>query len=54
MSVGVLTPLIMTLLHYWTGLPWTYVGYMMVCAVYVIYLHKANIQRLMSGTENRF
>lgn len=53
-TAGVVTPLIMYLMHLRFGLPLVYVGYMTVCAIYVIFLHKANIQRLLSGTENRF
>lgn len=44
-----LAPVIMWLLNS----PSAYVIYASVAAVYVIYLHRENIKRLMSGTENK-
>ncbi|MGE0200297.1 MAG: glycerol-3-phosphate 1-O-acyltransferase PlsY [Candidatus Melainabacteria bacterium] len=35
------------------GQPLAYTGYALISAAYVIYLHRANIDRLMKGTENR-
>lgn len=38
---------------YYLHAPLEYVLYTSVAALYVIYLHKSNISRLLSGTENR-
>jgi glycerol-3-phosphate acyltransferase PlsY len=37
-----------------TGEPWPVIAFAAVAAVAVIVLHRANIRRLLSGTENRF
>ncbi|HCB11105.1 MAG TPA: acyl-phosphate glycerol 3-phosphate acyltransferase [Cyanobacteria bacterium UBA11991] len=44
-----LSPLIMWFLN----APIAYILYTVIAAVYVIYLHRENIQRLMNGTENK-
>jgi glycerol-3-phosphate acyltransferase PlsY len=36
------------------GYPWSMVGVTVLIASWVIYRHRENIQRLRSGTENRF
>ncbi|MCA1796991.1 MAG: glycerol-3-phosphate 1-O-acyltransferase PlsY [Geobacteraceae bacterium] len=36
------------------GYPWSLVGVTVLIAAWVIYRHRENIQRLRSGTENRF
>jgi glycerol-3-phosphate acyltransferase PlsY len=36
------------------GYPWSMVGATVLIAAWVIYRHRENIQRLRSGTENRF
>lgn len=35
------------------GQPWLVVGVFTLCALYVIWLHRANIHRLRQGTENK-
>lgn len=54
MSLGsivtsVLTPFILA----WFKFPLEYIIYGGVTGAYVVFLHKANIQRLLKGTENR-
>lgn len=44
-----LSPLIMWFLN----APAAYIGYAVLAAVYVIYLHRENIKRLKEGTENK-
>ena len=44
-----LSPFIM----YFTGAPAAYVGYCLLGAVYIIWLHRSNIQRLIKGEENK-
>lgn len=44
-----LSPFIM----YFTGAPAAYVGYCALGAVYIIWLHRSNIQRLIKGEENK-
>ena len=52
-SVGSMTASIAApLFIYLFGAPVPYVVYAAITAIYVIYLHKANIQRLLNGTEN--
>jgi glycerol-3-phosphate acyltransferase PlsY len=58
-SVGSLTAAATTLLagtfFYFSGqLPLTYAVFVWFSALFVVYLHRENIQRLRSGTENRF
>lgn len=35
------------------GAPWSYVAFIAVAGLFVIWKHRENIQRLMAGTENR-
>jgi glycerol-3-phosphate acyltransferase PlsY len=44
-----LSPVLMYLFH----MPISYILYCLVGAIYVIYLHRENIKRLLSGTENK-
>ena len=44
-----LSPLWMYLFH----MPLSYILYCMVGAIYVIYLHRENIKKLLNGTENK-
>lgn len=44
-----LSPVLMYLFH----MPMSYVLYCLVGAIYVIYLHRENVQRLLNGTENK-
>ena len=44
-----LSPVLMYLFH----MPISYILYCLVGAIYVIYLHRENIRRLLSGTENK-
>ena len=53
-SVGTMTaaaagPLVLYLMNE----PLPYTGYTAITGLYVIYLHRANIERLIKGTENR-
>lgn len=53
-SIGTMTAAVVgPILLYLFKAPLAYVIYSIIVALYVIYLHKANIGRLMSGTENR-
>jgi glycerol-3-phosphate acyltransferase PlsY len=49
MTASVLAPILLLL----CGYPLPYVIYATVAGAYVIWLHRANIQRLIRGTENR-
>lgn len=40
-------------LMYFLGAPIAYVGYCALGAVYIIYLHRENIKRLIAGNENK-
>lgn len=54
MSIGsIVTAFVCPFILYFLGAPWQYVAGIGVCCVYVIYKHKANILRLMNGTENK-
>lgn len=54
MSLGsIITALVCPLIMLFLGEPWQYVLGIGICCVYVIYKHKANILRLMNGTENK-
>ncbi len=48
-SALALSPVLMYLFH----MPISYILYCLVGAIYVIYLHRENIKRLLSGTENK-
>jgi len=53
-SLGSITAsLLAPVMLYLFGCPFPYVGYAAVAGLYVIFLHRANIQRLLKGTENR-
>jgi len=40
---------------YFTGrLPLAYALFIWLAALFVVYLHRSNIQRLLAGTESRF
>ena len=53
-SVGSLTAAVVApLLLLATGSGWPAIIYTTLAGLYVIFLHKANIQRLFNGTENR-
>lgn len=41
------------LLMWWVKAPVAYIGYCIIAAVYVIWLHRSNIQRLIKGEENK-
>jgi acyl phosphate:glycerol-3-phosphate acyltransferase len=47
-TAGICAPILMVLLHQ----PVPYTLYTVLAALYVIFLHRANIQRLIQGTEN--
>lgn len=49
MIASVLAPILLLLFHE----PTPYILYATLAGTYVIFLHKANIQRLLQGTENR-
>lgn len=58
-SVGSLTAAIVELIAgtvlYLSGqLPLAYAIFIWVIALFIVYLHRSNIQRLIAGTENRF
>ncbi len=44
---------LMTILMFCFKSPLSYVIYCAIAAIYVIYLHRENIKRLMNGTENK-
>lgn len=53
-SLGsVIAVIIAPVLMYFLHSPVSYVLYCIICASYVICLHKSNIQRLVAGTENK-
>ncbi len=49
LTAAVLTPIILFALHE----PLAYIVYAMVMALYVFYLHRENVQRLIKGTESK-
>ena len=54
MSLGSITASVLTpFILFWFKFPLEYIIYGAVTGAYVIFLHKANIQRLLKGTENR-
>src|SRR5262245_4104083 len=58
-SVGSLTAAVVemiagTVLYMLGYLPLAYAVFIWVIVVFIVYLHRANIQRLIAGTENRF
>lgn len=53
-SIGSITAAICAPIIFWLlKTPTEYVLSMIVCCMYVVYLHRANIQRLRAGTENK-
>lgn len=44
-----LSPIVMYLLHQ----PLAYFGYCLIGAIYIVYLHRENIKRLLKGEENK-
>jgi len=53
-SVGSITALILSPFIMWAyKAPLAYIGYCALGALYIIYLHRTNIQRLMKGEENK-
>lgn len=58
-SVGSLTGaavelVLATVLYAWGQLPLAYAIFIWGAGVFIVYLHRENIQRLLAGTENRF
>jgi glycerol-3-phosphate acyltransferase PlsY len=58
-SVGSLTGaavelVLATVLYAWGQLPLAYAIFIWAAGVFIVYLHRENIQRLLAGTENRF
>ena len=45
----VLSPFVM----YFLNAPLAYVAYCAIAAVYIVYLHRENIKRLLAGNENK-
>lgn len=53
-SVGSMIALFISpFLMYFLGAPVAYIGYCALGAVYIIYLHRENIKRLIAGNENK-
>lgn len=53
-SVGSIIALFISpFLMYFLGAPIAYIGYCALGAVYIIYLHRENIKRLIAGNENK-
>jgi glycerol-3-phosphate acyltransferase PlsY len=53
-SVGsIIALLISPFLMYFAGAPIAYICYCALGAIYIIYLHRENIKRLMDGNENK-
>ena len=53
-SVGsIIALLISPILMYFMGAPIAYIGYCALGAIYIVYLHRENIQRLINGNENK-
>lgn len=53
-SLGSIVALaISPVLMWWCKAPAAYIGYCALAAVYVIWLHRTNIQRLIKGEENK-
>lgn len=55
MCAAAIASIVIILLHNWDplGYPLAYVTYTVMASLYIIYLHRANIQRLLSGQENK-
>lgn len=53
-SVGSIIALLLSpLIMYFLGAPVAYIGYCVIGAIYIVYLHRENIKRLMNGCENK-
>lgn len=53
-SVGsIIALLISPFVMYFLGAPVAYVGYCALGAIYIVYLHRENIKRLIQGNENK-
>lgn len=53
-SLGSIVALVMAPILMWIlNAPLAYIVYALIAAIYVIYLHRENIKRLKSGTENK-
>ncbi len=53
-SVGSMIALFISpFLMYFLGAPVAYIGYCTLGAIYIIYLHRENIKRLIAGNENK-
>ncbi len=53
-SAGSITALVLSpIIMFFCNTPIAYTGYCLLGAIYIIYLHRENIKRLMSGTENK-
>lgn len=53
-SVGSMIALFISpFLMYFLGAPIAYIGYCVLGAIYIIYLHRENIKRLIAGNENK-
>lgn len=53
-SVGSMIALFISpFLMYFLGAPVAYIGYCALGAIYIIYLHRENIKRLLAGNENK-
>ncbi len=53
-SVGsIIALLISPFVMYFLGAPAAYVGYCALGAIYIVYLHRENIKRLIQGNENK-
>ena len=53
-SVGsIIALLISPFLMYFAGAPIAYICYCALGAIYIVYLHRENIQRLINGNENK-
>ena len=53
-SVGSITALVLSpIIMYFCGTPIAYPLYCFLGAIYIVYLHRENIKRLMKGTENK-
>ncbi len=53
-SIGsMLAAVLAPLLFFVFGDPWEYIGFSVASGVYVLYLHRSNIARLIKGTENK-
>lgn len=53
-SVGSMIALFISpFLMYFLGAPVAYIGYCALGAIYIIYLHRENIKRLIAGNENK-